>query len=72
MQTSNRFYYELLGTSLVKMFEIRGLCVVFDRTLSFVHYVDFIIAKAYSMVGFMMRNYDVHINRIESVQKKGF
>ena len=76
----------------------------FDRTLSFTGHIDFIVSKAYSILGFMMRicvdfnavsvfislyfayvrslleyaaviwspNYDIHVNRIEFVQKKFF
>ena len=96
------FNYEIQNTHLMRVLEIRDLGVVFDRTLSFNFHIDFIVSKAYSMLGFMMRicsdftaasvfislyfthvrshleyaaviwspNYVVHINRIESVQKK--
>ena len=49
------FNYEILGNPLERLNEIRDLGVVFDRTLSFARHVDLIIAKAYSMLGFMMR-----------------
>ena len=34
--------------------KIRDLGIVFDRILSFHFHIDFIVSKAYSMLGFMM------------------
>ena len=98
------YNYAISNVPLVRVYEIRDLGVVFDRTFTFNSHIDLIVAKAYSMLGFMMRicadfnavsvffslynayvrshleyaavvwspNYDVHINRIESVQKFGY
>ena len=98
------FNYEISNVQLERVFEIRDLGVMFDKTILFTRHIDITVAKAYSMLGFMMRicadfsavsvfiylyfshvrshleyvtaiwslNYDIHINRIESVQKKFF
>ena len=49
------FSYEILNTPLVRFHEITDLGIIFDKKLSFNLHIDFIVSKAYSMLGFMMR-----------------
>ena len=95
------FDYNIHNESLGRVYELKDLGVIFDPSFRFVRHIDFIVNKAYSMLGFIMRicadftaasvflslyfayvrshleyaaaiwnpNYDVHVQRIESVQK---
>ena len=50
------FEYHINNISLEKVYYVmKDLGVIFDPTFSFVRHVDFIVTKAYSMLGFMMR-----------------
>ena len=49
------FDYEIQNTKLVRVQDTRDLGIVFDKTLYFNLHIDFIVSKAYSMLGFMMR-----------------
>ena len=49
------FNYEIQNTPLVRVQDIKDLGIIFDKTLSFNLHIDFIVSKAYSMLGFMMR-----------------
>ena len=42
------FNYEISNVQLEKVFDIRDLGVVFDRTVSCTAHIDFIVSKAYS------------------------
>ena len=98
------FDYQINNISLERVNEMKDLGILFDTTFSFVKHIDFIVSKAYSMLGLIMRicddfntalvfkslyfahvrsvldyaavvwspSYDVHIRRIESIQKKFF
>ena len=49
------FDYIIDNISLEKVYEMKDLGVIFDPTFSFVRLIEFIVTKAYSMHGFMMR-----------------
>jgi hypothetical protein len=49
------FGYAIDGTSLERVKRIRDLGVYFDENLSFNYHVDYIVSKAYAMLGFMKR-----------------
>lgn len=50
-----RFEYEVNGVTLESVTEFRDLGVTFTKNLCFNKHVDLIVAKAYSMLGFMKR-----------------
>jgi hypothetical protein len=94
--------YRINDQVLNRKLEMNDLGVIFDTKISFIAHIDYITAKAFSMLGFVMRAgeelsdpyalktvycslvrsileycctvwnpyYDVHINRIESIQRK--
>lgn len=96
------FDYVINNITLLRVNEIRDLGLIFDYKITFVKHIEILSAKAYSLLGFLMRicndfddpltlkvlyyahirsilefasvvwypNYDVHIRKIESVQKK--
>lgn len=50
-----RFSYAIDGIVLKRVSEFRDLGVTFTEDLSFNKHVDLVVAKAYSMLGFMKR-----------------
>ena len=49
------FYYAINGIPIDREYEMHDLGVLFDSKLTFVRHIDYIIAKAHSMLGFIMR-----------------
>ena len=48
------FEYQLEQIPLERLNVVKDLGVLLDSTLSFTQHVDFVVCKAYSMLGFMM------------------
>lgn len=51
-----RFGYEIDGFTLRRVTEMRDLGVTFTENMSFNKHMDIVVAKAYSMLGFVKRN----------------
>ena len=49
------FDYMIDGNSINRVNMIRDLGILFDEKMSFASHIDYIVSKAYSMLGFMMR-----------------
>lgn len=49
------FDYKIKDQGLTRKLEIKDLGIIFDTKISFVTHIDYIIAKAFSMLGFVMR-----------------
>ena len=49
------FEYQLNQIPPERLSVVKDLGVMIDSTLSFTEHVDFVVCKAYSMLGFMMR-----------------
>lgn len=96
------FEYSIDSVTLCRLTEVRDLGVLFDTQIDFTRHIEYIIAKSYSMLGFLKRicvdfkclkllkslycahvrshleyasvlwspTYNIHISRIESIQKK--
>jgi len=67
--------YSLKNMTLNRIYSVNDLGVLLDRKLKFASHITFTVNKAMSVLGFIKRwcsQCQVHIDRIESVQKKCF
>lgn len=63
------FDYNLNGCQLKRVDQIKDLGVIIDTKMTYNAHIDYIIAKANSLVGFIKSN-KMHSDRIESVQRR--
>lgn len=54
--TPSLYTYTISGISLNRQSEVKDLGVIFDTKMSFTFHIEYIIAKANSMFGFLKRN----------------
>lgn len=50
------FNYSISGQQLERVTKVKDLGVIFDAKLTFAFHIDYIVSRAYSMLGFIRRN----------------